>query len=995
MLTNLLNTKTMKKIIIGILLLYNSVFLFAHQSDLSTVLISQDKNGKCFLQIYSSLTAFEGEIDYKYSKNAYKSPEEFRALVIEHFKKNVLLIYNEKDTLKFGKPIVLLGHETKLVVEVFGFPENSRSMYFKNTMFMNTPHNQSSLMIAKKGLPNQMYVLNNDNKQQIQLVLENGKWESIDTNSDESMSHFLFWGSIVVLLLSLILITKRFKPAFGPKTILLLLFISTASFAQNNKQNIRGTVIDKLSQTPLIGATVQINNSEKQTVTDDKGNYILTDITPERYEIKVSFAGYKEVVIPEVIVTSGKEVILDITLEDEYKKLDEVVIKASKKSGTINKFATVSARTFSMEEVNRYAGGRSDVARLAANFAGVSTPDDSRNDIVIRGNSPVGVLWRIDGMNVTNPNHFASVGTTGGAVSALNTNLLKNSDFFTSAFPAEYGNATSGVFDIGFRNGNSKKRETTIQLGVITGLEATTEGPINKDKGSSYLVGYRYGLAGVAKLVGVDIGTTATPSYQDLSFKLNSGTSKLGKFSMFGILATSTINIEGGNSNSLYGNGNQVDFASKIGIVGLNHFKQINTKSFISSTIGLNYSKTDQTSYDFDRVANTSFTKEVSNVAKTGYNFSSTYNLKVSPKFFIKAGIQDELMGLDLFYKTKQNSSDTWKQVWDTSSFTNLAQAFVQAKYNISEKLILNAGVHSQKFFLNNSVSVEPRLGLKYAVNNKSSFSLGYGLHSQMQPINVYFLQTQNTDGSYSYNNKNLDFTKSQHFVLGYDLQPFQDWRVKTEVYYQAISNVPVNTFSSSYSMLNTGSSFKTDLEDNLVNAGTGTNYGAEVTIEKFFSKGYYGLFTSSLYSSKYKGSDGVERNTAFNGKYVFNILGGKEWKVGSENRNKISTDLKFTNAGGRAYTPVDISASQEAGQEVLSTDAYSANYDNYFRLDLKGSYTINSKTKKLSQSFSLDLQNVTNHKNMFSQTYDTQKASLNTTYQLGFFPNFIYKLQF
>ncbi len=606
------------------------------------------------------------------------------------------------------------------------------------------------------------------------------------------------------------------------KKYLLLLFISAATFAQNNKQNIRGIVIDKLSQTPIIGATVQINNSSKQTITDAKGNYILTDIAPDRYEIKVSYMGYKEVVIPNVIVTSGKEVILDVTMEDEFKKLDDVVIKASNKAGTVNKLATVSARTFSMEEVNRYAGGRSDVARLAANFAGVSTPDDSRNDIVIRGNSPVGVLWRIDGMNVTNPNHFAAVGTTGGAVSALNTNLLKNSDFFTSAFPAEYGNATSGVFDLGFRNGNSKKRETTLQFGVITGLEATTEGPINKEKGSSYLVGYRYGLASIAQAVGVNIGTTATPSYQDLSFKLNSGTSKFGKFSMFGILASSTINIGGGNSNTLYGNGNQVDFASKIGIVGVNHFKQINPKSFISSTIGLNYSKTDQTSYDFDRIANINFTKEISNVAKTGYNFSSTYNLKVNSKFFIKAGIQDELMGLDLFYKTKQNSIDSWKQVWDYNSYTNLAQAFVHGKYNISEKLILNAGIHSQKFFLNNSFSIEPRLGLKYAVNSKSSFSLGYGLHSQMQPINVYFLQTQNADGSYSYNNKNLDFTKSQHFVLGYDLQPFKDWRLKTEVYYQAISNVPVNTFSSSYSMLNTGSSFKTDLEDNLTNAGIG-----------------------------------------------------------------------------------------------------------------------------------------------------------------------------
>ena len=257
MLTKFLNTKTLKKIIIGILFLFNSFSLLAHQSDLSTVLISQDQNGKCYLQIISSLTAFEGEIDYKYSITAYKTPEEFRALVIEHFKKNVLFICNEKDTLKFGKPLVILGHETKLVVEIFGIPENSKSMYFKNTMFMNTPHNQSSLMIVKKGLPNQLYVLNNENKQQINLVLENGKWKSTAENSNLSMSPFLFWGSILVLLLSFALFFKRIKPAFGSKKFLWLLLLSTASFAQNNKQNIRGTVIDKLSQTPKIGSTVQ------------------------------------------------------------------------------------------------------------------------------------------------------------------------------------------------------------------------------------------------------------------------------------------------------------------------------------------------------------------------------------------------------------------------------------------------------------------------------------------------------------------------------------------------------------------------------------------------------------------------------------------------------------------------------------------------------------------------------------------------------------------
>lgn len=261
---------------------------------------------------------------------------------------------------------------------------------------------------------------------------------------------------------------------------IIFLLISIGAIAQNNTQNIRGVVTDKLSQTPLIGATVEITTLQKGTSTDTLGEYTLSNIPPDRYEVKISYLGYKNISIPNVVVSSGKEVILDIAMEEEFNSLGEVVIKANDKEGTINKLASVSARTFSMEEVNRYAGGRSDPARLVANFAGVSTPDDSRNDIVIRGNSPVGVLWRIDGMNVTNPNHFASVGTTGGAVSALNTNLLKNSDFFTSAFPAEYGNATAGVFDLGLRNGNNKKRETTIQAGVITGLEVTTEGPFSK-----------------------------------------------------------------------------------------------------------------------------------------------------------------------------------------------------------------------------------------------------------------------------------------------------------------------------------------------------------------------------------------------------------------------------------------------------------------------------------------------------------------------------------
>ena len=781
--------------------------------------------------------------------------------------------------------------------------------------------------------------------------------------------------------------------------LLLFLFISLLTFAQTNKQNIRGTIVDKLTQTPIPNANVLIANDANKNGarSDENGNYTLTGATADRYEINISCVGYKNISIPNVVVTSGKETILDIAMEESILQKNEVVVTVNEKDKTINDLANISARTFSMEEVNRYAGGRSDPARLAANFAGVSAPDDSRNDIVIRGNSPVGVLWRIDGMNVTNPNHFSSVGTTGGAVSALNTNMLKSSDFFTSAFPSEYGNAISGVFDLGFRNGNSQKRETTFQLGVITGLEATTEGPIYERNGSSYLIGYRYALAGVAQKMGIDIGTTATPSYQDLSFKLNSGNTTLGKLSLFGILANSKISIKTDkttSSNSMYAPGDNTNLTSDIGIIGLTHFKQITSESFLSSSIGINYSKNYQAQDSSDQNGNSVQTSEEEKVTKLAFEFITNYNVKINSRLFLKLGVQDELMNLDLYYRTKKDLPD-WKQIWDYKNYSNFAQAYVHAKYNITENLTMNAGMHAQRFFLNKSFSIEPRLGLKYEITNNSSLSFGYGLHSQMQPLNVYFLQTQNPDGSYSYNNKNLDFTKSHHLVLGYDLQQFTDWRLKAEVYYQYLYNVPVNTFSSSYSMLNTGASFKTDLEDHLTNSGTGRNYGAELTIEKFFSDGYYGLFTSSLYDSKYTASDGIERNTAFNGKYVYNVLGGKEWKVGSDDRNTIAVDLKITNAGGRYYTPIDIEASRITRHEQLKGDvyAYSSRNSNYFRMDLKVGYTYNCSTIQLSHSFSLDLQNMTNNKNVFSQSFD--HGNIKTTYQLGLFPNFTYKLQF
>ncbi len=783
--------------------------------------------------------------------------------------------------------------------------------------------------------------------------------------------------------------------------LFILICVSISAQGNLNGQTIKGSIVDRQSQITIPGVTVTILGIDPpiRTLTDAQGNYKIENIAAGRYDVQINFMGYKQITIPNVVVTSGKEVSLDIALEENITNVNEVIVSGNKKNETINELSSVSARSFSTEEVNRFAGSRSDPSRMVANFAGTSSPNDSRNDIVVRGNSPTGVLWRIEGLNIPNPNHFSTIGTTGGPVSALNTNLLKNSDFFTSAFPAEYGNANAGVFDLGFRKGNSDKREHTFQLGALTGIEAMTEGPINKTKGSSYLVSYRYSFTGVAQKIGIPIGTTATPFYQDISFKLTSGESKFGRFVLFGIGGISKITFDHTkiDSNDLFAYPNRDSyFNSQVGLVGLSHFKRVNEKSYFKTIIGATLSGS---SYLEDTIQKTTqnITRVIENTTQQlRYSINSSYNSKINAKLFVKAGIIEELISLKLNYKNRTFTPD-WQQIWDFNDYTSLLQGYAQAKYSFSNKATLNIGLHSQYLTLNKSISVEPRIGFKYQLNPKNILSLGVGLHSQMQPLDVYFYRTQLIDNSYIQSNKDLDFTKSMHYVLGYDLYPSKDWRVKIETYYQYIYDVPVTTNPSSYSMLNSGASFLPNESSYLINKGTGENYGLELTIEKFFSKGYYGLMTGSLYESKFNGSDGIEHNTAFNGRYVYNILLGKEFKIGKEKRHRFTIDVKMTEAGGRYFTPLDLKASQLAGQQVEKGDdyAFSERNPNFYRFDVKFGLVLNSNKRKISQSWFFDIQNVTNHKNVFAQRYNPVNNSINTAYQIGFFPNFVYKLQF
>lgn len=785
---------------------------------------------------------------------------------------------------------------------------------------------------------------------------------------------------------------------------IVLSLLGLISYAQTGV--VRGKIIDKQSEKPIAGAIISLAGDESiQTESDSEGSFRLINIPLGRQSINISFTGYENTSVSDLDVTTGKDNLLTVSLIEKFNTLDEIVVTSgTNKAKPLNKMALVSTKQFTTEEVTRFAGGRSDVARLVSNFAGVSTGDDSRNDIVVRGNSPSGMLWRIEGMPVPSPNHFSTLGTTGGPVSALNPNLLANSDFLTSAFPAEYGNAIAGVFDLGFRKGNPDEYEYMISAGAYPGLEFMAEGPLGK-KGGSFVAAARYGFVGITGLAGTD----AQPNYSDISFNVDFGKSKLGNFSVFGIYGVSDIDFLGDKidkEDPFAAQDEDSYVTSGFASFGLKHNLEIGSKSYLKTIVGYSNANNSYKNFRYYNYGTPTENRLPFSDIKNDENrftFSTLFNSKINKKITFRAGLLYENYTLDAKMSSRDRQQDSdgdgfpdFVPLINNNGNYNVVQPFVQGQFRLTEKLTFNAGIHGQYFSINEQFVFEPRTALSYALNPKNTVSFGFGIHHQSVPVPILFLN-EFVNGVQVQTNKNLDLVQSQHYVLGYDVRLANKWRGKVELYYQDISKAAVESFPSSYSSLTEGADFGYSIDKtSLLSKGTGFNQGIEFTVEKFFSEGYYALFTTSLFESKYKGSDNIERNSPFNNGYVINLLGGKEFKVGKAKRNVFSIDTKFTTAGGRYYTPVDLVASNNAGYEIRDdANAFGKQYDAYLRLDVKFGIKLNSKTKKRFHQFYIDLQNVTNNTNVFTREYNRLTNSVNQKDQIGFSPDFGYKFQF
>jgi hypothetical protein len=759
-------------------------------------------------------------------------------------------------------------------------------------------------------------------------------------------------------------------------------------FSQNLTQTIRGEVLDSESKVPLWGANIIIIGSEPLlgASTDEKGKFKIQNVPIGRQNLKISYLGYEDAYLNEILVSTGKEIILQIPLTEKLTSTEAVVITAeSDKNEALNDMTSVSARQFSVEETKRYAASINDPARMALSFAGVANNGDFSNEIVVRGNSPRGLLWRVEGVEIPNPNHFTGAGSSGGGISILSANMLANSDFLTGAFPAEYGNAVSGVFDINLRNGNNQQREYALQAGVL-GVDFAFEGPFKEGGNSSYLVNYRYSTLAMLNLIGVDIAGDVAPQFQDLSFKFNFPTKKAGVFSFWGLGGLSSQ--EETNDEEFY------KYGSNTGATGVSHILFLDKKTYLETVVSYSGSELIYNEEQFTDTSRPSLEDE-SNLRNTSLRVSTLFNRKLNAKNTIRAGLIFSQLNFNLLYKGQDD--DVVKTYIDNSGGSQLYQAYAQWKNRLTEKLTLNTGLHYTLFALNGSQAIEPRLGLKWQFKPRQSFSAGFGMHSRTYNMEIY--KSQRFVGNQFYNiNEELDLIRSKHYVLGYDNLLKPNLRLKAEIYYQSISKVPIRpSFYTDIedqvaSGLNSSGGFTTD---SLVSDGSGRNYGIEFTLERFFSNNFYFMFTTSLFESKYKGRDGVERNTRFNNNYIFNTLGGKEFKVGKNGKsNLIGLNLRAIWMGGNRKLTADLQESLQRREAVYEYGrAFEDKVKDYGRIDFRINYRKNKP--KFSWVISLDIQNLTNRTNFYTEFFDEDDLQIETVEQLGLIPILNYRVEF
>ena len=777
--------------------------------------------------------------------------------------------------------------------------------------------------------------------------------------------------------------------------VTMMLLIPSMMRAQTTTadQTIRGQVCDVASGEPMIGVTITVENGTTMaTVSDIDGNFVIQHVPVGRHSVRATYIGYEPVLLKEQLVTSGKELVLNLKMTESLTNLQEVVIKPRvNKQQPLNEMAQVGARMFSVEEATRYAGGMADPARTASMFAGVAT-GGATNGISIHGNSPQMLQWRIEGIEVNNPNHFADITEAGGGVfTSLNGTVLANSDFMTGAMPAEYGNALSGAFDMKMRVGNNAKHEHAIQVGTL-GVDFASEGPLTKNSKASYLINYRYSFLEIAKKLHAINMEKETLDYQDLSFKVNVPTTHAGTFAVWftGLFDRFENDVPDVADRKTLWDSNDSWSTQKSWAGGLTHTYRFRSGGTLTSNIAYTgaYQKLGINDYNEQMQQ---MPDMLGRSLSWNVIISTQHKHKFSSRYTMQNGFEHRHMDFCTWMDYIKVVGGPLYRVFESNGSTGLTRLYTNHKIALSQRLSTVAGINVMWFNLNNQVLVEPRISFQYKTSASSTLSIAYAMNSRKEAIDTYFVL--NTNSQEPNVNKDLGLTRSHHISASFAQRLGENAMLKIEPYWQWLFDVPVEQ-GTTYSVINHNLFYQ---DRALVNKGAGRNYGIDLTLERYLKDGLYGMFTATLFKSEYRDAQGEWHHTRHDRGYITNILGGKEWMVGKSRKNVFGINGRLTLMGGDRYTPMVAGTTyEEVAQRPDRTipqdgaNPFSAQMNMNVGYAFSVKYTINKHHS--AHHFILEYLQM---RSFQGQTFDIHTHELVDQFTSLTFPNIAYRLEF
>lgn len=776
--------------------------------------------------------------------------------------------------------------------------------------------------------------------------------------------------------------------------VLLLFFVSPLLEAQTRTGLVRGTLLDAASLEPIVDAEVSITTAEgdRTTRTDGAGEFAFKDILIGRHDITFFHPNYDPFTRPGILINSSKELVIEVALDPRLYELEDVEIIPPKEKGKANNtMAPVSAISFDVEETRKFAGGLDDPTRLAANLPGIApNPFISDNMISIRGNSPRGLLYRLEGIDIPNPNHFARIGSSGGSFTLFSIQMLDNSDFFVGAFPAEYGNASSAVFDMKFREGNNRRRELTFQAGVL-GVDFAAEGPFKEGSDASYLVNYRFSSLNLVNRV---ISYLTVPTYSDLSFNLVFPTAKAGKFTVFGMGGLSqrpnTPELDSANWENDLDRFNNI-LRSNMGVMGVTHSIALGKNNLLrSSLVGSATFLQDNKEYLEDDLEFRQ--RDLNEYSSIPLTFTTSLRTHIGSRFVWKTGVILNTTQHDFLSQKYDYVDSVLNTRVEAEGRTYTIQAYSQARIALGSRLFANVGLHSLTHSINGQSTLEPRAGLTFQADPQHVLSVGYGLHSQQEHFAVYMSRDPESLTPEIASNTDLRFLKAHHFVVSYVANLWYNHKFRLEGYYQHLFDVPVSP-TGTFSIVNLD---ELDELRTLVNEGTATNYGVDISFERYTTKGFYYLIGASIYDASYTDASGTAHRSRFDNGYKFNFLAGKEWTIGKKKgSNKLmGLNMTFTALGGEVYTPIDLDASRLARETVYDeTVPFTLQEDPLYILDLTWTHT--NHKERYTGTWAIQIKNVLQSAVPEYREYDALLDEEILQAGASILPVFSYRIQF